>query len=224
MRGVISAVTSHLHPPARARLITRGLLSAGLLSPLFVSHFESLRPDPLLHVYCPPHQRSAVNKESILQPLAPPQRPSGFFFVSPGKNVLEGGRGFPFLTERFSGFFCPLSLMLDSLHPWFPDLPQPPSASAPRPGRSWPFLLSANSWMAEPGGREACRDEERMSSKEDDGRLPPLPGGLAAGESRLILSSVDGGNPAERGGKKKAFVTLHVHQMGSMSAFRRRAV
>lgn len=73
-----------------------------------------------------------------------------------------------------------------------PDLPQPHLLV-------WPIVaLPAVQQDGGAGQSRGCRDEERISSEEeeDDGRLLPLPSGLAAEESRLILSSVDGGNPA----------------------------
>lgn len=120
--------------------------------------------------------------------------------MSPGKKkICSRWQRFPFLKQRFSGF----SALFDFsgrcwiLHPWFPTSLSLTSWS----GQSWPFLLSRSARLQLDGGAgqsRGCRDEERISWEEDDDRLLPLPSGLAAEESRLILSSVDGGNPAEQ--------------------------
>lgn len=159
--AVISAVTSHLHPPTDPA-DNRGPV-IGLLSQLFVSHFESLRPAPLLHVGRPPHHRAPAppfrkktkNRSFSRSHL---RRPSGFF-CHLEKKICSRWRRFPFLKQRFSGF----SALFDFsgrcwiLHPWFPTSLSLTSWC----GQSWPFLLSRSARQQLDGGAgqsRGCRD------------------------------------------------------------------
>lgn len=194
-------MTSHLHPPSDPA-DNRGLLSAGLLSQVFVSRFESLRPAHLFMLVAIIERRRHLSKKQRIDPfttrtLNDLQIVVFFFvfFLSP-ERTSSNLQSFQLLTENCSGFARLLGPMLDSL-PFVSDLLLPLLLVRPIPGPSCHCGRQGNSWMASQGGQEASLteycDDERISAVSFFSRV-----GSALEKTRLILSSVNGGDSAEQ--------------------------